>query len=481
MLNRLKSFCRKLVCRMLILTARLHPKYQNYRKYYRHYKNNESKTLYELELDQMRKLKEIVRYAYQNIPFYKRLWDEAGANPNFSSLEEFYKFPIVSKHDLGAAIAKDEMGLEKWQKSELSEQATTGSSGRPFEFFEDRQWSLKKWGKKLVTMEWYDCYEDTAWANFWRGSLSPNWKAELKDRLLNRKTFCIYDPARPRETALTPERIETLLSELKSFQPEIIEGFVSSLNLVALYMLRNNLRLNFRPKAVVTGAEILTDEARANISRAFESTVFNRYGGTEPGLVGHECRHQAETDHLLHASIDTLFIETVLGDQSVKNEPGSLVITHLENHAVPLIRYEVGDILTIDSRAKCPCGLPYPLIRNLEGRVNDVFVLPACAGRPGGGLVSTHLWQNYIKKAPFIDQWQMIQEDLDKINIKVVVNQNYFDQKSFEHVQDIFASALSGCRVDWEIVSKIECGPGGKFRHCLSKLSEEVKRKALGI
>lgn len=477
----------------------LHPRYKLHRKYYIEYKENEKKSLEELQDLQFKKLKEIVLYAYREIPFYKKLWNKHGVNPNFSTLAEFRKFPIVDKHIISKAIHDRDMGLEHWSKSELVAQSTTGSSGKPFEFFEDRQSWIKKWGKKLSVWDWYglrpsvvltpkevgiptervrtSCEgggeQNVFWVNFWRGKLRPGFVSFIKDAVLNRKTLCIYDPKHPKESALTAKRIREFIKELNSLRPDVIEGFVSSLNIIALFMLRNNIQLTFTPRAIVTGAELLTDEVRDNIKKAFDTTVFNRLGGTESGLVGHECRYQAENDHYLHMSTDTLFIETFKDKKSVTDVPGESVITHLENRAVPLIRYEIGDIFTIDTRYKCPCGLPFPVIRDIEGRINDVFVLS------DGSLITTHLWQNYIKKAPFIEAWQMEQVDLNIVNISVVINQLQFNKEQFVKVQKLFQNALPGCKVKWNIVEHIEHGAGGKFRHCISRVDNKFKIRDL--
>jgi len=111
------------------------------------------------------------------------------------------------------------------------------------------------------------------------------------------------------------------------------------------------------------------------------------------------------------------------------------------------------------------------MIRDIQGRINDVFVLP------DGSLITTHLWQNYIKKAPFIEAWQMEQVDVSTVNISVVIHQPQFNKEKFVNVQGLFENALPGCNVKWNIVERIEYGAGEKFRHCISRVDNKFKIK----
>ena len=369
-----------------------------------------------------------------------------------------------------AAIAAGQFAYERLPKKALLKQSTTGSSGSPFEFYEDQTWWDWKMGKEYAVYDWYDYTFGTACAWFWRGKLRKPLAQRAKEWLMNRETWCIYDPEEPVASALTPARLAALVARLQRERPPVIDGFGTALALVAGWMLEHNQTPGYAPRSIICGGEMLDETDRARIRRAFGATVFNRYGGTETGLIGHECRAQAEGDHGLHLNTETVYIEAVRDGRPVLGEMGEVVATHLYMTATPMIRYRVGDLITLDPARTCPCGRPQPLITAVQGRVNDVFVLP------DGRLITTHLWQNYLTKAPVIRRYQMTQERVDFVRIDFERDPSVRDDGALEKVRHLIADALPGCTVEWREVPEIPLGPGGKFRHCISKVSAERKR-----
>lgn len=94
-------------------------------------------------------------------------------------------------------------------------------------------------------------------------------------------------------------------------------------------------------------------------------------------------------------------------------ETGRVLITTLQNFAMPLIRYEIGDFAEVG--APCPCGRGLPVLSRILGRVRNMLVLPNGEQR-WPSLAATF----YREVAPVV-QHQLVQHDLHNIEARLVV------------------------------------------------------------
>ncbi len=135
-----------------------------------------------------------------------------------------------------------------------------------------------------------------------------------------------------------------------------------------------------RPRIVLTTSEVRTPEMSRRISDAFGTRPLDVYASTETGLIAVECdRHQGR-----HLFEDQILLENVdeAGRPVPDGQPGArLLVTNLFKRTQPLIRYELSDMVTLDSSA-CPCGRRTPRIVALDGRSDDILMLPGRDGRP---------------------------------------------------------------------------------------------------
>ncbi len=412
-----------------------------------------------LEAYQLKKLQELLEYAYKNVAFYKELWDKHNIDYKITSLDDLQKFPITTKKMLQQAIKEKKISKQyiyKLNTDAIVWQTTTGSSGKPFRFPVDKESEEHKNGLRRRLYKWYGLDYGVKWAKFWRGSYKKSFKEKVKEFITKEYRFCIYDPKYPKETELNEKRINYFIEELNKIKPEIIDGFPSALREIANYMIKNDIELSFQIKSIVTGAEKLDDTTREVLSKAFNTLVFNRYGGTESSIIAHECDIQARSEHKLHIQEDRLIVQT--------DKNGEIVFTDLTSKALPFIRYKNGDIAQINENYRCECGRAFKVFDFIEGRVNEMFILP------DGGKISSHLWQNYMKKSQGIEKYQMVQNEDFSVDIFWVKNKDLFNKNEFEYVQKLVKNALTGCKVRWNEVEKIDPLAGGKFRQHICKV-----------
>jgi phenylacetate-CoA ligase len=157
----------------------------------------------------------------------------------------------------------------------------------------------------------------------------------------------------------------SLLAELASHPGDAIATYPS----VALVLAEAQLagRLDIRPGAIWLGGETLTPSARCRIRQAFNCPVQNAYGSSEFLTLAFECRH----GHL-HLNSDWAILESV--DEKGRPVPSgqrgaTCLLTNLANHVQPIIRYDIGDSVTLHE-GQCECGSPLPMI-DVQGRDED--------------------------------------------------------------------------------------------------------------
>lgn len=184
----------------------------------------------------------------------------------------------------------------------------------------------------------------------------------------------------PRLNVLMP--IEEVVDGLNTYQPEVVSTYPSFVRVLANEQLAGRLRI--KPRLIRTSAETLTPEVREIAARAWNVKIANSYTCTEAGAMGHEC----ECGDGLHLAEDAFVFEVV--DENNRPVPNGttgakLLVTTLTNRALPLIRYEVSDIVALASEP-CRCGLPFWRITKIEGRREEILRF----AKPGGGTVNVH-------------------------------------------------------------------------------------------
>ena len=146
--------------------------------------------------------------------------------------------------------------------------------------------------------------------------------------------------------------------------------------------------------------------------QVFKQPLFNLYGSIEFNLLAWECKETGD----YHVSSDSIILEVLKNGISVQeNESGEIVCTNLHSFAMPVIRYRLGDIV-IKGAKQCRCGSAFPTIREIYGRKIDYFKLP------NGNYIHPFkiIKPSMCDAFPWIRQYQMVQERVDLITLKLV-------------------------------------------------------------
>jgi phenylacetate-coenzyme A ligase PaaK-like adenylate-forming protein len=166
-----------------------------------------------------------------------------------------------------------------------------------------------------------------------------------------------------------------LVRDLGVFDPTILSGYPSALELLAEAQLAG--RLHLRPVLIESAGESMTEAARARIEAAFGVPVHVAYGTSEFLALGFSC-----PQGWIHVNSDWAILEPV--DEGYRPTPPgqpsyTVLLTNLANRIQPIIRYDLGDSVTVRPD-RCPCGSPLQAIR-VAGRSDDILRLVAAEGR----------------------------------------------------------------------------------------------------
>ncbi|OGO15429.1 MAG: hypothetical protein A2Z02_01720, partial [Chloroflexi bacterium RBG_16_48_7] len=196
------------------------------------------------------------------------------------------------------------------------------------------------------------------------------------------------------------------------FRPEVILGSPSPVGVLARY-LQHNPGLTPRVHAVLVGGEQLTLQDRELFRNVFNCETYDSYGAEEQHTIAFQCR---EHDGY-HIVAENTVVEIVDDANRLlpPGQPGRVLITNLHNYAMPLIRYDLGDI-AVASDAQCRCGRGLPMLSSLLGREGEMIYT-----RSRGKIPGLYLWYECVKLLADrgIEQYQIVQEEAGEIVVEI--------------------------------------------------------------
>lgn len=205
--------------------------------------------------------------------------------------------------------------------------------------------------------------------------------------------------------------IEQLVAQLQAYRPTLLATYPTAADMLADEQQAGRLRLRLRE--IWTGGEFLSEETRSRLQRVFNCSVRNAYGASEFMAMAWECPYRQ-----LHVNSDWVLLEPVdRRDQPVG--PGvrshSVLLTNLANRVQPLLRYDLGDSVTI-LEERCACGSEFPVIF-VEGRQDDALVLPLQRG--GCATVVPLALTTALEEGAQVHDFQVVQRAPGVLSIRL--------------------------------------------------------------
>ncbi len=380
---------------------------------------NEKYSLDILREKQFQQFLTFLNHCYRFSPYYRRKFKKIGLRPeDIQRPDDICHIPITPKEDFRANT--NDFFTHKIRHGMIAVH-TSGTTGSPLTVYFSRRDIAWRFSFLERCRRWAGVRIGQRRASFTgqmiipaRQVKPPFWRF---NRPGNQLLFSSYH--------LAPENLPAYVEALERFQPEIVDGYPSSIHILSQQIEQDGKIGMINPRAILVSAETVFPHQRAVIERAFQCKIYNQYASSEGAPFVSECR-----EGRLHVHLDSGLIEVLRPDGSSVQvgEGGQMVVTSFDTHITPLLRYAIGDMaIPAHESSQCPCGLPFPFVEALVGRVDDVLYSP---DRGYVGRLDT-----VFKELPnSIIEAQIIQRSPDRISLRLVPDKKRFTP---EHVNMI--------------------------------------------
>jgi len=419
-------------------------------------KSVEYKAPQELKRLQEEKLKNILWHAYKNVSYYNQVLPQAGVVKNDRiDLSRFSDIPILTKDILRKEfenLKSQDIAKRKWEYN-----SSGGSTGEPVRFIQDKEYKDWNFANKIY------------YKTFGRQDIGEReirlWGSERdimegKEKLSIRLRNWLYNRREYNAFRMDKQGMLEFAKEWNKFKPAWVESYVQSIYEFAKLLKKKNIKVH-TPKGIITSAGILYPEMKNLIEEVFGCNTYNRYGSREVGDVACSCERQEG----LHLSPWNHYCEVINGKNN-KSGNGEIIVTTLNNYAMPLIRYKIGDLAQV-REAACSCGRGMPLLRKITGREINIF--RSQEGELIDGEYFTHLF--YLRD--WCKKFQVIQKDYKKIVINIVktdIKETNFEKDKKEINAAIYKVMGADCGIEWNLVIDIQPTESGKYLYTISEL-----------
>ena len=395
-----------------------------------------------------RRLREVLISAYKHVPYYRRLMNSIGYNPeiDFRGPGDLFHFPVTTKADLKRNDLKSfiKAGVDL---ARCFSDSTSGSTGIPLTVYRDHYERAIQISKMLRTffINGYSIHDKV---------LTVASPARLKNGQSFLRHFGILR-WQPINYLLPPGKMVDILLEYK---PVVLHGNRSHLDNIALELLRRNIQYK-KLKLIVVTAEIIDKHTRRLYKEAFGLEPIETYGSTEVGIIAYET---PERNGL--KLCDDFFIFEFLDHENkpvAPGEAGRVLVTYLYGKIMPLIRYDQGDLICYQEMP----GQDGMRITKVIGRDDDLAVLPDGSTRP------FHDFYEIMDQYQQINQFRVVQKTMNLFEILIAAKSSYFDACKKEILDQLHRSFPANCSFKLTRVDSIEPDPSGKLRMLISEVA----------
>jgi phenylacetate-CoA ligase len=293
-------------------------------------------TLQDLQLE---RLKRLLRHAKQHSPRYRDKLQEIDIK-NFN-IETLTSLPILTKEELREHTSEF---LNNPNDDKIFTASTSGSTGEAMLFYKNTDWDAAARAAQLRAYDWYGIKPWMKNLYFW--GFNTSWKKLLfvrgTDFLMNRKRIFSYD--------------EKTISGHEAYLRNCayIDGYSSAIFTLAQYFDKNGIHFS-NIKMVKGTSEKIYESYQPVIERVFGKRMISEYGAAETGIIAFECPKGN-----MHIAMENVIVEEV--DKRI-------LVTNLFSYSLPIIRYDLGDYIELDTQSSCSCGRSHYILKEVTGRI----------------------------------------------------------------------------------------------------------------
>lgn len=388
--------------------------------------------------ENLAQLENILRWAVNNVDWYKK----------YSGFKSLSDFPVINKTTIKEN--EDAFIAKLFNKEKLFIESTSGSTGTPLVVYQDATKRKRAAADTIVFSHFagYDLGTRLYYSRVWN---NLNRKSGLQSRIQN---IVMLDSSR-----LSDEDMSAFLKQLENDCSEkSVLIFASTLAALYHYMIRNNVSTSAKVNCFITMSESLAEEVRNGIKDLFHANVVARYSNCECGIIAQQCCDNTE----YHINAASFFVETLKFDSDEPagdDTPGRIVVTDLFNRAMPLIRYDTGDVGVISQSSKC--HLPGRVLSRVDGRRVD------CIYSTDGKILSPYVINNTLWRFKELKQYQFIQNQQNDYLIKLNTIQREFN-RLHELLAELKKYIGQDAKISVEYVDEIPLLASGKRKQVIN-------------
>lgn len=480
---------------LLIRTAVLPPvsllTKSDFWRIYRHFQKNPS-LLYDPSSDDLWcKLKDVISHAYEHVPFYRERMETLGVVPSsLKSFEDFRQIPPTTKADITAnfpdRISSTDKKFEPWRYV-----STSGTTGRMTLIHDFRK---RDFGRAMLLfalhaatgyqpgMKYLDIPPDIC-ANVCGVSGQNNesflpfvFKKIRQGKIFDGETVSglrglVDRRLVQRQLQLTSfgagglrqkeQTLDHYLQQMDSYRPYLVRGLSAYLYVLALHILEHKRTPPPIPCGLTPMGSSMTPRMRRVIEEAFRCRVHETYGSAEMASIAAECTHQ----NGLHPFQGLFYVEVVRkGRPAADGETGRVLLTDLMNYAMPLLRYDIGDVAVV-REGRCPCGVVSPRI-DVQGRIQD------CLPGENGDVITPDKMVDWVLGAfPEVLAFQLEKQGPQDYYLQVMPQKEKVPDLG-EIVALVSRQLPGNPRVRARVVDTILPEPGGKYRFIKNRIND---------
>jgi phenylacetate-CoA ligase len=395
-------------------------------------RHNQWKPREKIEELQEKRLISLVSQAAQKVPHYKKTLSP------IRSIDDLPGLPIIGKNDIREP---DSFIRDGYVKGDLLKFRTSGSTGLALETYATPQ-------ERAYRLALYRF-------RFLESGFHP---LDLMARVVYKPSDTVFTGGfglfRTSFISLFQEDLK-ILEGLAKLKPDVLRSYPGTLAILA----KANLETGIQIPKVFSSAAVLSENARKLIGSSFGADVRNIYGAVETGPIAFECEKGS-----LHLFSDSVIAEVVdeAGQVLSPGKTGSLVLTPLWLRAMPLIRYNLADRVSLGP--KCPCGRGSHTIKSVVGRVDPLIVLQS------GKLASCVAFDIYVRTFPGVVAFQALQEEPGKCVLSIVPDKNFKNEALLKLKSKLESTFPERFTVEPRIVDSISPDSSGKIPAVVSKI-----------
>lgn len=413
-----------------------------------------------LEEYQMQQLEKLLKHAYENVPYYRRVFDERGLKPkDINDFEDLKKLPYLTKEIIQENLP--DLVAKNYPKSNLQYVTTGGSTGIPLGFYQQKnvsnakelafmliQWNRVgfKIGDKCVVLRGNVVHS---------ASKSKFWEYDQVNKNLILSSY-----------HMTAETLPRYIAKIREFKPDFIQAYPSAITILSKFMKENDIEPFPTVKAILCASENLYPWQVDLLESILKCRIWDFYGHSERAALAGQC----EKSNYYHIQPEYGIVELVgddgkpvTGDDSM----GEIVATGFNNFACPFIRYRTMD-MAVSSNTKCECGRNYALLKRIEGRLQELIITK------NNRLISMTAINMHSDVFDNVKQFQFYQDKKGQVILNIVRKDTYTERDTQYIRKELYKKLGNDVKLTICFIEYIPRTQSGKYRFLIQKLPIKI-------